>query len=921
MLEIIKVPKRSDISPFFSQFDAKKETWLVSDLRTKLELQNRLIERDSYFVDTTILRATDLWEIFFRREYPNKKVISRDWGKILVSHFLKKHETTLNLNQASSGTLLEMADFFLPIFSHSLGHDKFSEWLEGQAEFKERWADWYLLSRLCFNFLFNENDMALPSWYATLMNQKDLTLSSWKKSLWVDLGGQILWSEAELLRSLSRHVDVKVFCVESDWQKDYQYKMRPYSHLEAQAKTVSKPKVKESTEKKIKVHKFSGELAEIREAVAQVRTWLESGVPAREIGILAPDIEKYWPVLKNFLEQEGIPANKDTVSRLSAWPSVQEWLAGMRLKLKEIRYAHLEASYFQQDNPGISYEEFHALYSRLLTEEDLARNPKIYEIYHKELEVSGFISRDDWIVFLSRQWPQGKDTQPLMSVIEELYFRCPKSLSLQVADWFEQLESLVSRKEIKIKFADREGIHLASLLAAPSLWLQKRIFLGLSEDNLKQGGSQFLNRFEVEKLFADLGFYLENHELSAKEFELRLLANCEAQEDIYCFGAVTLSGQLQAPSGFWLKLAQQEKLETPQRTRWDDLQSAEPSLVLKSLRRFEEAEINNILERIAVDQGQKQIKNFKPLKPPALSASRVESYLDCPFKFASESLFGLRDLAEMDLSVHPRDYGNFVHDLFEQLTKDPHHKELSDEDFEKLIQELYETDYKASFHPELWPAYKKKLAQMARRFVDFEKNWRAQFPKTKTVGRERKWSFGVKLEGGQLKIEKKDDTQNLDGFLFTGKIDRIDSDGEGNLVVLDYKSGASSALNYSKWYENNKLQLLFYIWALEHDMKLNQSDESDAAEVVGAFYYVFKNMERHRGLGVREKGQHLFDVGGKAGSLTDLATKQGLVKDLEATLAEVMEKIGLGYFPPQPRDEDLCVECKWKRLCRAPHLK
>lgn len=909
MLEIIKVKKRTDIGAYFSSFDAQNDTWLVSDLRTKIELQNRLVERDSFFVEDTVLRATDMWEILFFREFFGKKSISREWARILLSNFLKKHEGSLNLNKATSGTLLEMIDFFIPILAHPEGHEQFGHWLENNLEFKERWADWYLLSRLCYQFLFVENNLVLPSWYSALLLHKGAALSSWKKPLWVDLGGQILWAEAEVLRNLSRYSDVRVFCVEAEWQKDYSYKMRPYTHLQAQAQRTQVAPITERPSKTVHVQKFSGELAEIRQAVWQVRTWLESGVAASEIGILAPDIEKYWPVLKEFLSQEGLPANKDSVARLSSWPSVQESMAYLRIHLKEVRTSNIEAHYFQQVRPKISYEDFKSLYTHLLTRDDLERHPEIFKIYSAPLKISATPLRDEWIAFLSKTWPIDKNTKPLALILEELFFKCPSTLRLPLSDWLEQLESLVSRKEVVLSPADKEGIHLASLLAAPSLWLKKRIFLGLSEDALKQGGSQFISRFEVEKLYADLGFYLENHELSAKEFELRLLADCDSSEDVFSFGAVTLSGQLQAPAGFFLQIGQAESLKAPKATRWDEIQTLGPQ-------RYD----GPLMRRLSLDRGEELLDNFSALDFGSLSASRIESYLDCPFKFAAESLFKLQDNVELDLNVHPRDYGNFVHDLFERLSLEMQKKDFKVSEIDNLLQELFENGHNRSFHPELWPAFKKKLAILALRFIEFEKEWKNKFPKTKILSREKKWSFEIAVVDGKLQLRPGE--KAADGsFLLRGKIDRIDGDGEGNLVVLDYKSGVSSALNYSKWYEKNKLQLLFYIWALENSLKLIKDEElADGAEVVGAFYYVFKNMERNRGIGLVEKGSNLFPTEG-GGALTDQQTKQALLIDLEKTITEVVQNIKSGIFQPRPREEDLCKPCRWKKLCRAPHLK
>ena len=922
MLEIIKVQKRSDILQQFSQFDAKIQSWLVSDLRTKLEIQNRLIEKDKFFVENSILRATDLWRILFRRQFPKKKIIERRWARVILSNFLEKNIGDLNLNQASSSTVLEMIEFFLPLFSHPEGHEKFKEWLEIHLEIKDRWAEWYVLTRLCFQYLYNEKDLVLSTWFSPLLIQQgslpESLLSQWTRPLWVDLGGQILWSEAELLRLLAQQIEIKIFVVGGAWQKDFSYKMRPYEHLESHADKVSELVPADRPQAKVtKVQKFSGELAEIRQAVGQLRVWLDAGFKPSEIGIFAPDIEKYWPVLKSFFEQEGIPANKESMARLSSFPSIQEWLAGIRLKFKEIRTADLEFHFFHQDDRKLEYEEFKSLFANILSAEDLKKHFQIESLYMGPLKISRNPSRDEWVVFIARLWSKDRDPKTLALILKELYANGSMGTVLPIFDWLDHLESLVARVEISVETADLGGVHLASLMAAPSFWLRKRIFLGLSEDSLKQSSSQFLSRFEVEKLFSDLGFFLENHEISSKEFELRMLADTDSEEDIFSFGIVTLSGELQAPSGVWLQWdAKKTEVEAPLKTRWDEIQNAKPEQTLQQLRSFSAEQAERSILRIEMDQSPEKFKNFIGPEKPSLSASRVEIFLDCPFKFAAQALLELKDLPEVDLHLDSRSYGNLVHHLFEQLTSEPQRWDYSSEEIEKILQKTYENSFTKVFHPFLWPAYKNRLIVTAQRFLEFEKNWRLRFPKTVIVEREKKWTFEVWNEAGDLKIQKVDRKpleRSKEKFFLSGKIDRIDSDGAGHLVVLDYKSGSSSAENFSNWQEKNKLQLLFYIWALENDL-MNQT------EVVGAFYFVFKTMERHRGLGLRESGMDLFPVDGRSGALTDPGHKKQLIADLEKILLNVMSQIDEGIFPPRPRDEDICITCHWKRLCRAPHL-
>ena len=163
---------------------------------------------------------------------------------IILSNFLRQNISDLKLNQASASTILEMIEFFLPLLSHPEGDERFRDWLENHLNIKDRWAEWYILTKLCFKYLYEEKDFVLPSWFSSLLIQQaspqTIVTDHWKRTLWVDLGGQILWSEAELLKILSRQIDIKVFVVESEWQNDFKYKMRPYEHLESHATKKSK---------------------------------------------------------------------------------------------------------------------------------------------------------------------------------------------------------------------------------------------------------------------------------------------------------------------------------------------------------------------------------------------------------------------------------------------------------------------------------------------------------------------------------------------------------------------------------------------------------------------------------------------------------------------------------------------------------
>ena len=108
--------------------------------------------------------------------------------------------------------------------------------------------------------------------------------------------------------------------------------------------------------------RFTNALAEVKHSVATVREWLEKDkIPLRQIAIFAPQMNTYWPVLSAYLEQEGIPFHRNTLSPpQGALSSFIRWMACLRLhaglhhrKEQDIEYRHyLRATNVQEEGNG-----------------------------------------------------------------------------------------------------------------------------------------------------------------------------------------------------------------------------------------------------------------------------------------------------------------------------------------------------------------------------------------------------------------------------------------------------------------------------------------------------------------------------------------------------------------------------------------
>ncbi|RYZ62564.1 MAG: PD-(D/E)XK nuclease family protein, partial [Proteobacteria bacterium] len=288
-----------------------------------------------------------------------------------------------------------------------------------------------------------------------------------------------------------------------------------------------------------------------------------------------------------------------------------------------------------------------------------------------------------------------------------------------------------------------------------------------------------------------------------------------------------------------------------------------------------------------------------------------ERYLKCPFIFTAQKIFKLQDHPGIDLDEDPRRKGTFAHALFETLTMPTFRGDVSDIEINELLEQLRVRERTQLADPRLWASMKRRYFKLARRFLNFEKGWRTEFPKTITIAAEKSFEFHFDPTNGAIHREPQEGT-----IKFSGRVDRIDQyEGQQFYVVIDYKSSVADYKSHGAWFENVELQLLFYMWALEKEMLSEIS-----GEVMGAFYYSFKDFNRSKGLLIEEYAGPMFASAGRKGSKATTEQKGELLAQFEKLLSEVIAKIQAGEIAPRPYKVTMCANCEWNVLCRAPHL-
>jgi ATP-dependent helicase/nuclease subunit B len=590
-------------------------------------------------------------------------------------------------------------------------------------------------------------------------------------------------------------------------------------------------------------------------------------------------------------------------------PVVAQWLAILKIKSGQVTPEDLEIATYGQELSILQspsrYEDFQSLFRQLLDAEDLRRLDTIASAFQRSLDPQEPMTLDQFLGQSLSYWQRTDLSETLEIVLKEILSKTESSLKMRFSSWIFYLERIIAKKEIRLSEASPVGITVANLLAGDSIHVRRRIFLGLSESQLKSPSTPLILPKEILSFNRDFGFYLQYPETSQKAFEIEWLSQTVSEEDHYSFPMTHLNGSLEAPSQFWmdLRIRAQGKdslhiLDIPEVTRGDEVQTLSEVELFELHHETESAQLRG-LRCLNEELGLVPPEKFVLNKKPRLSASSFERFRDCPFIFVAEKIFQLRNPPEVDLDLDRRVRGTLAHALLEKLLAPPVKWDLSEDQLIQMMEEIRLELKIPQMEDVIWQGLVRQHLGLATRFLQYEKEWRQNYPLSVNHGREVSFEF------------------QFESYDFVGKIDRIDGgkDPSCDLVLLDYKMGATSVKTFNIWFKENTLQLAFYSWALEKGF----ISQFGGHKVVAAFYYVLKNLDRSQGFKLKEGPASLYDLERRKAQI-DEAQKLQMFEQLEIELRLVLKKLDDGELGPNPRDFEICDTCQWRRLCRAPHL-
>jgi ATP-dependent helicase/nuclease subunit B len=326
--------------------------------------------------------------------------------------------------------------------------------------------------------------------------------------------------------------------------------------------------------------------------------------------------------------------------------------------------------------------------------------------------------------------------------------------------------------------------------------------------------------------------------------------------------------------------------------------------------------------RVGTSAHEPVLAHLRSWKSREFSASQLDTYAECPFRFLSSAVMRLRELPEADEELSPMDRGTLLHAvLFEYFLRRreaarPPLFSLPDESFAVEVEELIAVARanldRLDVSDVFWEIDKEMIvgspegnAGLLQRFLLRERERRDGL-----VPSYFEVSFGgMRDRRAADPLLSREHPVAFGSLHLRGRIDRIELGG-GFFTVVDYKTGSSRPTT-EEVTTGQKIQLAAYLVAGEELLRSAGMNLSAG----GAYYYDLKaNVRRDPAL-VRE--DVLRDSFPRARKLVQESEMRDAIANAIAAAEKSVEALCAGEFPLTTKEPSkVCPHCPYDSMCR-----
>jgi len=455
-----------------------------------------------------------------------------------------------------------------------------------------------------------------------------------------------------------------------------------------------------------------------------------------------------------------------------------------------------------------------------------------------------------------------------LNIVSEALIQLGPERSLPLLDWkkvFEQEKTRLNRKHDK--FQTKLNIHDYEHVSATET--DEVCVLGWSDSLFRKTGDRIFSNSLMSKLEINLGLFLPSLAKSEATmlFNNPIMNNPVVKKNI-SFSAQSFLGGSNKPGVFKILMEEQTKQAVSQTSRI-----------------FEEKRL--LLSR---QKAKLKIKN--------LSASSLQRYEECPYKFYLEKVIGLKKEDDEDYFLSAKQEGSLMHKVLEDLDQESMTKENLSAKLRELVL-VEDTDFNTFREGAI-----KDLSRRMWLIINDEKKHLLESRILKTLT-EKFFRFDVDLESRSFVKDSGD-------FSIKGLVDRVDIDKDQKALVYDYKRGESGTHSLAA-YRGTKLAPQLFLYCLAADQGLL----GDFEEFVGFQYINLSLYKRQKGFVIKKEADKIAkEIPPR--SAVDIEKYQEKMDMFLEKLWDVLDRIKSGDFEanPNPAYSGQCATCTWLGVCK-----
>jgi ATP-dependent helicase/nuclease subunit B len=285
------------------------------------------------------------------------------------------------------------------------------------------------------------------------------------------------------------------------------------------------------------------------------------------------------------------------------------------------------------------------------------------------------------------------------------------------------------------------------------------------------------------------------------------------------------------------------------------------------------------------------------------SASQLNSYLNCPYRYYLERVLGLSTSAE-DTDLSLRNEGTVYHAVLKQYYEEASvFDEIDAGLVERLVSEFFRAAVRVPFERRLLQAKEMEMRRILAGFIAADRKYLSGFAAA-TGKRLIPVYFELSVQAGEF----------FGGRQFAANIDRVDLEYDGaaptgRFVLYDYKRGGGKS--FRDCVLGRDCQLLVYYYCLLE--LLRREKQLGRPEAIALYFYNIKTGKKE-GF-VRDDYKGALGDGRKQNTVSPDAF-DSLMGILREKAMELVDRIRRGEFVPPAECGAVFFGCNYAGICR-----